>query len=647
MSQEIVGCILGLVSVFLLISLSSYIGLDTFNLIHHRFGYINNLGGIVGAGLAEAFLGSIGIAGYVSIVICVWMAVCAFRGAPMRSQIARLLGIVSASILLAITCHIVFKNHLPEMSLLQGGFVGKNIGHFLQSYFNTTGSLLIVGTGFIVTFIMSTKIYIGQCIQSLLKDETNEPCIQEPESAPRPSLKNLSLVASATPPRRAPGRSNASKKPKATETSNDDTETAIDAATYDTATEESKTPAIDHSFESLIGFQGSYSLPSTRLLKAGDGGATRMSKSELKENSKKLCEHLLSFQITGEVTSIARGPVITTYEFKPSAGIKLSKIASLQDDLGVILGTNALRVVAPIPGKTVVGFEVPRTEVETISLKDLLSDDSFYDKKLKIPIAIGKSTTGEPVFADLTAMPHLLVAGATGSGKSVFINSLIISLLYRLSPQDLRLILVDPKMLELSVFEGVPHLITNVITNNNVAYNALAWAVLEMERRYQRMAETNSKNIESYNSKHRSDRFPYIVIVVDELADLMLSGGERVEIAITRLAQKARAAGIHLVIATQRPSTDVVTGLIKANIPSRISFKVPSGVDSRTVLDTGGAEELLGRGDSLMLQPAIPIRRLHGCFVSEEELSRVVKFIKAGRDHSKNYISFPDVMPPE
>ena len=286
-------------------------------------------------------------------------------------------------------------------------------------------------------------------------------------------------------------------------------------------------------------------------------------------------------------------------------------------------------------------------EVETISLKDLLSDDSFYDKKLKIPIAIGKSTTGEPVFADLTTMPHLLVAGATGSGKSVFINSLIISLLYRLSPQDLRLILVDPKMLELSVFEGIPHLITNVITNNNVAYNALAWAVLEMERRYQRMSETNSKNIESYNSKHRSDKFPYIVIVVDELADLMLSGGERVEIAITRLAQKARAAGIHLVIATQRPSTDVVTGLIKANIPSRISFKVPSGVDSRTVLDTGGAEELLGRGDSLMIQPAIPIRRLHGCFVSEEELARVVKFIKAGKDYSKNYISFPDVMPPE
>jgi S-DNA-T family DNA segregation ATPase FtsK/SpoIIIE len=241
----------------------------------------------------------------------------------------------------------------------------------------------------------------------------------------------------------------------------------------------------------------------------------------------------------------------------------------------------------------------------------------------------------------MTAMPHLLVAGGTGSGQSVFINALIMSFLFRMSPQELRLILVDPKMLELNAFDGLPHLLTNVITSNEVAFNALSWAVLEMDRRYKLMADTASKNIESYNSKVRgTKKIPYIVIVVDELADLMLSGGEEVEIAITRLAQKARASGIHLVLATQRPSTDVVTGLIKANMPSRLSFKVPSAIDSRTVLDSSGAEELIGRGDSLMIQPGIPLRRLHGCFMTEEELARTVNFIKGGKDYSKYYIDF-------
>jgi S-DNA-T family DNA segregation ATPase FtsK/SpoIIIE len=313
----------------------------------------------------------------------------------------------------------------------------------------------------------------------------------------------------------------------------------------------------------------------------------------------------------------------------------------LQDDLGVVMGTPQLRIVAPIPGKTTVGIEVPRPKAEVIALKDVLGDKQFHDKKNRLPVALGKTTDGVPTFSDLAAMPHLLVAGGTGSGKSVFVNSLIMGFLFRLTPQQLRLILVDPKMLELNVFDGIPHLITNVITDNNIAYNALNWAVQEMDRRYALMAETGSKNIDSFNEKQKgSNKLPFIVIIVDELADLMMSGGKLVEVAITRLAQKARAAGIHLVIATQRPSTDVVTGLIKANMPSRISFKVPSGIDSRTVLDTSGAESLMGRGDSLMIQPASPLRRLHGTFVTEEDLARVVKYVKGGRDHTKNYIQF-------
>jgi S-DNA-T family DNA segregation ATPase FtsK/SpoIIIE len=261
-------------------------------------------------------------------------------------------------------------------------------------------------------------------------------------------------------------------------------------------------------------------------------------------------------------------------------------------------------------------------------------------------VSLGMTTDGEPVFADLAAMPHLLVAGGTGSGKSVFVNSLITGLLFRKTPQELRMILVDPKMLELNVFDGLPHLVTNVITDNGVAFSALSWAVDEMERRYALMAAAGSKNIDSFNEKQKtSERIPFLVIIVDELADIMMSGGKDVEIAITRLAQKARAAGIHLVLATQRPSTDVVTGIIKANMPSRIAFKVPSGIDSRTVLDASGAEGLMGRGDSLMIQPGSPLRRYHGTFLPEEDLARVVKYVTQGRDYSRYYIDFPKPPP--
>jgi S-DNA-T family DNA segregation ATPase FtsK/SpoIIIE len=606
------------------------------------------------------------MAGYVSIFLTLWLAFCSFRGIGVRTQLVRWIGALLASGLVAISCHLLFRERFPEVSLLQGGLVGRTVGHWLYQYFNTTGALLLVAGGFIVTFIMTTGIFLSRWVHWLWVDEETESAETKNDARQsktiQPIVRPVTLAIPSAPPTRAHGSNGKKHKRKATVANSqesDDAElTEVDensdgeiSGSEEKATEpdsdSGELVSTDFSFQELIPVESSSSLPSTRLLKGGDGGARKLSKSELKENARKLCEHLLSFQITGEVVDIRQGPVLTTYEFKPNAGMKLSRIAALQDDLGVLLGTQELRVVAPIPGKTVVGIEVARPETEIIALKDMLSDDSFYDKKIKVPIAIGKSTTGEPVFSDLTAMPHLLVAGATGSGKSVFINSLVMSLLYRLSPQELRLILIDPKMLELSVFDGIPHLITKVITHNAVAYNALAWAVLEMERRYQRMSESGSKNIDSYNSKHRSGKLPYIVIVVDELADLMFSGGERVEIAITRLAQKARAAGIHLVIATQRPSTDVVTGLIKANIPSRISFKVPSSIDSRTVLDTSGAEDLIGRGDSLMIQPGTPLRRLHGCFVTEEELARVVKHITGSKDNSKHYMRFPDTMPPE
>lgn len=651
-TREIKGSIYSLIALFEFIALTSYIPLDSFNLFSGRFDHINNMGGLVGALFSELFLGTLGLVGYSIVLITIAMAVCAFRGLPIRTISLQLFGAGIATFLGSIASHLFFSIHSPEASLLQGGWIGKNIGGFLENYFNTTGTLILVGGGFLVTLLLTTGVSLVSFWKRVFPDspstkeqsEAEEEYTEKEEVIESPKAAIAQPVAQKTPPKRSRKKSSKSKAEELS--SNEKAPAALENAATEALDTENIPPQEEgekiFTFKELLPFKGSYSLPSPRLLRGDSGNVKKMSKGELRENIQKLCEHLLSFQITGEVVEVSQGPVLTTYEFKPSAGVKLSKIAGLQDDLGIVLGTRELRIVAPIPGKTVVGIEVPRPQAETITLKELVSEKGFEDKKIRIPVVLGKATDGTPVYADLASMPHLLVAGQTGSGKSVFINSLLMSFLYRMSPHQLRLILVDPKMLELNVFDGLPHLITNVITDNNIAFNALSWAVMEMERRYGLIAATGSKNLDSYNEKQKKpeDKLPFIVIVVDELADVMMSGGEQVEIAITRLAQKARAAGIHLVIATQRPSTDVITGLIKANIPSRLAFKVPSGIDSRTVLDTSGAEELIGRGDCLMTRPAVPLQRMHGTFVTEEELKKVVKYCINGNDYSPFYIDF-------
>lgn len=645
-SQEIKGSIFSLIALFQFIALTSYLPLDSFNLFSGRIDHINNLGGLIGALFAELFLGTLGLVGYSVVLMTLAVATCAFRGIPVRTISLQLIGGAFATFLGSITTHLLFSSSSPEASLLQGGWIGKNIGGFFENYLNTTGTLILVLAGFTITLLLTTGVSFlsfwkrifpepEKPVLKLVEEETTDEIHEALEHRAQPSAPK----AKKTAPKRARKKSAYSGK-NLGPTEEIENEELSEKTILDEA--ESSEGEKIFTFKELIPFKGSYSIPSPRLLKGDSGSVKKMSKGEVRENIQKLCEHLLSFQITGEVVAVSQGPVLTTYEFKPSAGVKLSKIASLQDDLGIVLGTRELRIVAPIPGKTVVGIEVPRPQAETITLKELVSEKEFNDKKIRIPVVLGKATDGLPVFADLASMPHLLVAGQTGSGKSVFINSLLMSFLYRMSPHQLRLILVDPKMLELNVFDGLPHLITNVITDNNIAFNALSWAVMEMERRYALIAATGSKNLDSYNEKQKraEDKLPFIVIVVDELADVMMSGGEQVEIAITRLAQKARAAGIHLVIATQRPSTDVITGLIKANIPSRLAFKVPSGIDSRTVLDTSGAEELIGRGDCLMTRPAVPLQRMHGTFVTEDELKKVVKYCINGKDYSSHYIDF-------
>ncbi len=347
--------------------------------------------------------------------------------------------------------------------------------------------------------------------------------------------------------------------------------------------------------------------------------------------ARSLEEKLREFGVEGEVVSINPGPIITVYEFRPSPGVKISRIAALADDLALGLAAESVRIVAPIPGKDVVGIEVSNPERQTVYLREIIESEAYQRSRSPLTIVLGKDISGQPVVADLTRMPHLLIAGATGTGKSVFLHSVILSLIYKASPEKVRLLLIDPKRIELSLYEGLPYLLHPVVLEPRLATKALRWAVAEMERRYQLLEESRARNLDSYN-REASEKLPYIVIIIDELADLMVVSSKEVETLLTRLAQMARASGIHLLLATQRPSVDVITGIIKANFPARISFQVSSRTDSRTILDTQGAEKLLGAGDMLFLPPgASKLKRIHAPYVSEKEVQGVIEFLKAQR----------------
>jgi len=385
---------------------------------------------------------------------------------------------------------------------------------------------------------------------------------------------------------------------------------------------------------------GMWRLPPLDIFVPGEGNQyKRQNKGHFQTTAQLLEETLHDFGVEGKVVQINPGPVVTMYEFEPAPGVKISRIASLADDLALNLKAGSIRVVAPIPGKSVVGIEVPNEEREIVHLRDILESSIFQKARGKLILALGKNIFGEPTIADLTKMPHLLIAGATGTGKSVCLNALICSLLVHCTPEDLKLLLVDPKRIELSHYNDIPHLLYPVITDMEEANQALKWAIWEMERRYDLLATLGVRNLEGYNEKinhlpaEQKEQFPhlpYLVIIIDELADLMIVASREVQTSLVRLAQMARAAGVHLILATQRPSVDVITGVIKANFPARISFQVSSKVDSRTILDVIGAEKLLGLGDMLFLPPGTAkLQRLHGAYVSEGEISAIVEFWKA------------------
>ncbi|MCB4780374.1 MAG: DNA translocase FtsK [Sulfurovum sp.] len=373
------------------------------------------------------------------------------------------------------------------------------------------------------------------------------------------------------------------------------------------------------------------------LQKAPNQQKKHINEAEIDRKSGNLIEKLKLFKIDGDVVRTYTGPLVTTFEFKPAPHVKVSKILGLQDDLAMALSAETIRIQAPIPGRDVVGIEIPNEHSNIIYLREILEDDLFQNSKSPLTIALGKDIVGKPFITDIKKLPHLLIAGTTGSGKSVGINAMILSLLYKNDPEHLKLMMIDPKMLEFSIYDEIPHLITPVITEPKKAIAALANMVGEMERRYRLMAEKRTKNIDNYNEKIKRDNsgdepMPFIVIVIDELADLMMNGGKEVETSIARLAQKSRACGIHLIVATQRPSVDVVTGIIKANLPSRLSYRVGQKIDSKVILDSMGAESLLGRGDGLFTPPGMTgLVRIHAPWATEEEIEEIVEFIKVQR----------------
>ena len=377
-----------------------------------------------------------------------------------------------------------------------------------------------------------------------------------------------------------------------------------------------------------------YEFPPLTLLSEGEAKGIKGGKRALADTASKLQKTLYSFGVSAKVENVSVGPAITRYELKPAEGVRVSKIANLADDIALNLAAKTIRIEAPIPGKQAVGIEVPNEESEVVHLRDILENEKFKEHKSKLAFALGKDVSGESIVTDIAKMPHVLIAGATGSGKSVCINTLISSIIYKAKPSEAKLIMIDPKIVELSVYNGIPHLLIPVVTDPKKAAGALAWAVQEMENRYAMFAAKGVRDLKGYNEAvEKEDNFgklPHIVIIIDELADLMMVAKGDVEDAICRLAQKARAAGMHLVIATQRPSVDVITGLIKANIPSRIAFAVSSQVDSRTILDQVGADKLLGKGDMLFFPTGAPKPvRIQGAFISDKEVEKVVNFIKA------------------
>ncbi len=662
--HEVLGVIATLLALVVLLALVSYDGLTPEG--EPIAG--GNIVGPAGMWIAHFSFTALGAAVFL-LDLAIWIyAACLFLGRAGRIRVKGAIGVLVIGFLASVALHTMLQGTTILGGYAPGGIIGTMFGEIAFSMVSTTGTYIISLGGIVLVLLIVTDISLFLAVRALgLAMWIGAKTVATLSMRVIRAWKNGDAVENVPPtkivfstneedvsPDEAGGASagepkivkktKRSKKPKKSPISRGD---AL---------------VIDQTVK------GEFQLPSVELLEMPDEKSASVDEEYLKSMAERLVKVLNDFGVAGVVGEIHPGPVVTMFEFQPQSGTKLSKIGGLSNEIAMALEVKRVRVVAPIPGKNAVGFELPNKGREMVRLREILEDDGFSKSRAKLPMALGKDISGMPFTADLAKMPHLLMAGTTGSGKSVAVNTMLLSLLFRYTPDDLRLLLIDPKMIEFQPYNAIPHLLLPVVTDMNNACLALKWAVDEMERRYQLFADMGSRSLASYNAKVEKiiakaaskkddpkpeaeiledgtivefgsldrpekklpEKLPIIVICIDELADLMMTAAKDVETSIARIAQKARAAGLHLIVATQRPSTDVVTGLIKANFPSRMSCQVAQGVDSRTILGSNGAEALLGYGDMLFLPPgSSDLIRLQGAFVSEEEIAGVIEFLKA------------------
>lgn len=645
MKKEILGILFFFMVVFSLISLLSFNSSDPclfFNV--GGSGAVENIFGVFGANFSGLLVGLFGIGAFWIPFLFLLSSILFFGKDPGKA----LLPLAAGGVLLIVATGslLAFKQDhfiLFGSRFSAGGIVGIPIKSFFVRYSNPAGGSIILLLVWLIGFIMATGfsvvVFYRRCkdANSMLVERIATLLIKWKERRQK-KVKRIQNV-------------NAEKRKK---------KEKIEIKAPDPNPVPLKPVPKQTVFEFMKTDSG-FSLPSATFLDDPTARPQSSSEENLRMQSRLLEKKLEDFGVSGKVVAVTPGPVITTFEYEPAPGVKINRIVNLTDDLALALRAISIRIVAPIPGKSVIGVEIPNTDREVVRFKEMILSPSFEQAKSTLTLCLGKDIVGNPFSAGLEKMPHLLIAGATGAGKSVALNTMICSLLYKLTPDQVKLIMVDPKRIELSMYDGIPHLITPVVTDVKKATNALFWAVREMEQRYELLSNKKARNIDQYNRKIEKEAgeapeegtekagealkpLPYIVIIIDELADLMMVASRDVEVALTRLAQMARAAGIHLILATQRPSVDVLTGIIKANFPTRLTFQVSSKTDSRTIIDANGAESLLGNGDMLFLPPGTArLQRIHGAYISEAELVRVTEFLKKQKppDYDQRVIQAP------
>jgi DNA segregation ATPase FtsK/SpoIIIE, S-DNA-T family len=622
MRREIIGILLFFLVIFTLISLLSYSPEDPS--IHNvtAAGHVHNLFGLLGAQVSGFLIGLFGLGAFWIPVLLMVASIRIFGNQSNRTLVLSLGGglllIVTTGSLLALQqpTYVIFGS-----KFLAGGLVGTPLSAFLIRYSNLAGGTIILILVWMVGFILGTGFsliaFARRCWDGF--------------SAVRDRIQTLWLKWKER-------RVKAQRRAKQIRDSEPEKPSEIQIKALPVKPLRAVPAPKQEVFEFMKTGKG-FHLPPVSVLEDPEISNISADNENLRMQSRLLEKKLEDFGVRGKVVAVSPGPVITTFEYEPAPGVKINKVVTLTDDLALALRAISIRIVAPIPGKAAIGIEIPNANRELVRFKEIVVSSAFEKSKSKLTLCLGKDIVGNPVVAELNKMPHLLIAGATGTGKSVALNAMICSLLYKATPDDVKLIMIDPKRIELSSYDGIPQLITPVVTDPKKATNALFWAVREMERRYELLSEKRARHIVQYNQKidqqvqvkpnDESKRLPFIVIVIDELADLMMSASRDVEVALTRLAQMARAAGIHLILATQRPSVDVLTGIIKANFPTRLTFQVSSRTDSRTIIDSNGAENLLGNGDMLFLPPGTAkLQRIHGAYISETELAKIIEFLK-------------------